>query len=58
MLRVINAASRNEDFTNLGVRYGDYMLAEQIVCSLVKQKAGKKQHPLSQKETLVKSFSL
>jgi hypothetical protein len=38
--------------------YGDYKLAEQITCLLVKRKAGKKQRPLSQKERLVKSSSL
>ena len=58
MQRVTNAASRNEGLTNLAVRYGDHKLAEQIVCLLVKQEAGKKQHPLSQKERLVKSLSL
>jgi hypothetical protein len=51
-------ASQNEGLTNLAARYGDYKLAEQIVCLLAKQKAGKKQHPLSQKERPVKSLSL
>ena len=55
---VTNAASRNEGLTNLAVRSADYKLAEQIACLLVKQEAGKKQYQLSQKETLVKSFSL
>ncbi len=58
MLRETNAASRNEGLTNLAVRSADYKLAEQRVCLLVKQEAGKKQRPLSQKERLVKSLSL
>jgi hypothetical protein len=36
----------------------DYEPAGQIVCLPVKQKAGKKQRQLSQKERLVKSLSL
>ena len=55
---MISAASQNEDLTNLAVMYGDHKLAVQIVCLLVKQQAGKKQHPLSQKVRLVKSSSL
>ena len=55
---MISAASQNEGLTNLAVRYGDHKLAVQIMCLLVKQQAGKKQHPLSQKVRLAKSSSL
>jgi hypothetical protein len=58
MQRVTNAASRNEELTNLAVRSADYKLAEQIACLLVKQEAGKKQYQLSQKKRPVKSLSL
>jgi hypothetical protein len=58
MQRVTNAASRNESLTNLAVRSADYKLADQIVCLLVKQKAGKKQYPLSQKERPIKLLPL
>ena len=58
MQRVTNAASRNEDLTNLAVRSADYKLAEQIACLLVKQEAVKKLYQLSQKERPVKSLSL
>ena len=58
MQRVNKAVPRNEGLINLAVRYGDYKLAEQIVCLSVKREAGKKPHPLSQKERLVKSLSL
>jgi hypothetical protein len=37
--------------------YADYKLAAQIVYLLVKQKAGKKQYQLLQKERLVKPLS-
>ena len=59
MQQATNMASGNEDLTILVARYdGDYKLAEQIVCLLVKQKAGKEQHPLSQKERPVKPLQL
>jgi len=58
MQHVTNAALRSKGLTNLAVRYGDYKLAEQIVCLLVKRKAGKKQRSLSQKEKLVTLLSL
>jgi hypothetical protein len=58
MLRVTYAASRYEGLANLAVRYGDYKLAEKIVCLLAKQKAGKEQKPLSQKERPVKPLPL
>ena len=55
---MISAASQNESLTNLTVRYGEHKLAVQIMCLLLKQQAGKKQHPLSQKVRLAKSSSL
>jgi hypothetical protein len=58
MPRVTNAVSRNESLTKLALSYGDHKLSVKIVCLLVKQKAGKEQHPLSPKERLVKSLQL
>jgi hypothetical protein len=54
MLRVTNSVSQNEDLSNLAATYGNYKLNEQIACLLVKQKAGKEQHPLLQKGMPVK----
>jgi len=42
MLRVTYAASRYEGLANLAVRYGDYKLAEKIVCLLAKTKSWKR----------------